>query len=91
MAIDVDDAGAENDDSAQQESSGGTRTWSQKDITDLTRLGVMIGGFLATEPFKSEGGFQEHVTNQIRRRGGPTFGSVRRLRYLMSEMMVKHA
>jgi hypothetical protein len=66
-------------------------SWSKWDLDDATRVGVMIGGFLGAEPFRSEATFQQRVTSLLRGRDGPNFGAVRRLRYLMSEMMVKHA
>ena len=65
--------------------------WSRRDIDDATRIGAMVGGFLALEPFRSESNFQEKVTKQLRRPEGPAFGAVGRLRYIMSAMMVKHA
>lgn len=60
-------------------------------MEDATRLGVMIGGFLAAQPFRSESNFQERVTNLLRGKDGPKFGAVRRLKYIMGATMVKHA
>lgn len=51
----------------------------------------MIGGFLAAEPFRSDAGFQDRVTNPLRGKEGPKFGAVRRLKYIMSGVMVKHS
>ena len=51
----------------------------------------MMGGFLGVEPFASEKVFSDQVTAHIRIKAGPRFGSIRRLQYLMSELMVKHA
>jgi hypothetical protein len=64
--------------------------WSTRDIDDATRIGVMIGGFLGAEPFRSSTNFQEMVTSLLRAKTGPKFRAVRRMRYLMSSMMVKH-
>ena len=66
------------------------RSWPRNDLEDVTRIGIMVGGFLAAEPFKSDAAFQELVTAPLRHRHGPRFGSVRRLKYLMDAMMVKH-
>ena len=52
---------------------------------------IIIGGFLAAEPFKSDAAFQESVTSYLRRKDGPSFGAVQRIKYLMSSLMVKHA
>ncbi|ORY35502.1 P-loop containing nucleoside triphosphate hydrolase protein [Naematelia encephala] len=72
-------------------SSTTSRAWSRRDLEDATRIGVMVGGFLAAEPFRSEATFQEKVTNLLRGRDGPKYGAVRRLRYIMGNIMVKHA
>ncbi|WWD19169.1 hypothetical protein CI109_103627 [Kwoniella shandongensis] len=66
------------------------RTWSKRDIEDATRIGVMIGGFLAAEPFKSEALFQRLVTASLSKRGGPEFGAVARMKYIANGLMVKH-
>lgn len=66
------------------------RPWSRRDIDDVTRLGVMIGRFLAVQPYRSEVAFQEMVTADLRRKSGPRFGAVRRLKELMGALMVKH-
>lgn len=65
--------------------------WSKRDVDDAMRIGVMIGGFLAAEPFRAEDTFNEKVTKLLRGKQGPKFGAVRRLRYLMGVTMVKHA
>jgi len=65
--------------------------WSRRDIDDATRIGAMVGGFLAAEPFRSESNFQDQVTKHLRHPQGPAFGAVGRLRYIMGAMMVKHA
>ncbi len=65
-------------------------TWSNRDIDDATRIGVMIGGFLAAQPFRSDASFQERITSQLRTNGGPRFGAVRRMKYIMGATMVKH-
>lgn len=66
------------------------RAWSKRDIEDATRLGVMMGGYLAAEPFKSEGRFQQYVTTHLRGKNGPSFGAVQRMKYLLSGILVKH-
>ena len=66
------------------------RKWSNKDIDDATRIGVMIGGFLAAEPFRSETAFQERVTSLLRGSNGPQYGAVKRMKHIMSAVMVKH-
>ena len=65
--------------------------WSRWDLDDATRIGNMVGGFLAAEPFRSGSNFQDQVTKYLRRGDGPSFGAVGRLRYIMSALMVKHA
>lgn len=65
--------------------------WSKRDVDDAMRIGVMIGGFLAAEPFRAEDTFNEKVTRLLRGKLGPKFGAVRRLGYLMGVTMVKHA
>ena len=62
------------------------KQWSSRDTYDVQRLGSMMGGFLAIEPFASEKVFSEQVTAHIRGKAGPRFGAVRRLQYLMSEV-----
>ncbi|ORX38379.1 SNF2 family N-terminal domain-domain-containing protein [Kockovaella imperatae] len=64
--------------------------WSPRELNDVARLGSMMGGFLAVEPFASEKVFSERVTSAIRGRNGPKLGAIWRLKYLMSELMVKH-
>ncbi|OXG48040.1 DNA supercoiling protein [Cryptococcus neoformans] len=66
------------------------RAWSKRDIEDASRLGVMMGGYLAAEPFKSEGRFQQYVTAHLRGKNGPSFGAVQRMKYLLSGILVKH-
>jgi len=66
------------------------REWSNKDEDDGSRIGVMIGGFLAAEPFRSEAGFQGRVTSKLRGPDGPEFGAVQRMKYIMGATMVKH-
>lgn len=66
------------------------RAWSKRDIEDASRLGVMMGGYLASEPFKSEGRFQQYVTAHLRGKNGPSFGAVQRMKYLLSGILVKH-
>ncbi|ODO11128.1 hypothetical protein I350_01731 [Cryptococcus amylolentus CBS 6273] len=66
------------------------RAWSKRDMEDATRLGTMIGGFLAAEPFKSEGKFQQLVAAPLRRKEGPDFGAVGRMKYLLGGLLVKH-
>ncbi|WVQ72084.1 hypothetical protein IAR50_001629 [Cryptococcus sp. DSM 104548] len=66
------------------------RAWSKRDIEDATRLGTMIGGFLAAEPFKSEGKFQQMVVAPLRKKEGPDFGAVGRIKYLLGSLLVKH-
>ncbi|KAK8854687.1 hypothetical protein IAR55_003426 [Kwoniella newhampshirensis] len=66
------------------------RTWSKRDVDDATRIGVMIAGFLAAEPFKSEALFQRLVTSTLSRQGGPDFGAVARMKYIVNGLMVKH-
>ena len=67
------------------------RAWSKSDINDATRIGVMVGGFLAAEPFRSEAAFQERIVALLRGPGGPKFGAVQRLKNVMDAVMVKHA
>lgn len=55
------------------------RAWSKRDVEDATRLGIMMGGYLAAEPFKSEGKFQQYVTTHLRGKNGPSFGAVQRV------------
>jgi hypothetical protein len=64
--------------------------WSNHNLNDVARFGVIVGGFLSAQPFKSDVGFQEAVTAYLRKATGPTFGAVRRLRGLMNALMVKH-
>ena len=66
------------------------KVWGRKDIEDATRIGVMIGGFLAAEPFKSDAAFQERVTSLLRGEDGPRFGAVQRMKYIMGATMIKH-
>lgn len=66
------------------------KQWSNRDVDDATRIGVMIGGYLAAEPFRSEAAFQERVTSMLRGARGPKFGAVKRMKYIMSATMVKH-
>ena len=68
-----------------------SRVWSSHDKDDAARMGIMIGGFLAAQPFRSETEFREHVYKPLCHPGGPQFGATERLRYIMSELMVKHA
>ncbi|WRT68549.1 uncharacterized protein IL334_005526 [Kwoniella shivajii] len=67
------------------------RPWNQFDLEDAQRIGRMIGGFLAAEPFKTEGGFEKNVLSPLKNREGPSFGAVRRMKYIMDGLMVKHA
>ncbi|KIR27533.1 DNA supercoiling protein [Cryptococcus deuterogattii LA55] len=66
------------------------RAWSKRDVEDATRLGIMMGGYLAAEPFRSEGKFQHYVTTHLRGKNGPSFGAVQRMKYLLSGILVKH-
>lgn len=66
------------------------KAWSKRDVEDATRLGIMMGGYLAAEPFKSEGKFQQYVTTHLRGKNGPSFGAVQRMKYLLSGILVKH-
>lgn len=66
------------------------RAWSKRDVEDATRLGIMMGGYLAAEPFRSEGKFQQYVTTHLRGKNGPSFGAVQRMKYLLSGILVKH-
>ncbi|OCF32745.1 hypothetical protein I316_05666 [Kwoniella heveanensis BCC8398] len=66
------------------------RQWSSKELEDATRIGQMVGGFLAAEPYKSDMGFQQHVTAELRGPEGPSIGSVRRLKDIMAGVIVKH-
>ncbi|WVR09439.1 hypothetical protein IAU60_006506 [Kwoniella sp. DSM 27419] len=66
------------------------RQWTDREIEDVTRIGKMIGGYLAAEPFKSDMGFQQHVTSKLKGPRGPAFGAVERIRNVMSGVMVKH-
>ena len=63
--------------------------WSSRDLDDVARLGGIIGGFLGAEPFHSDITFPEAITGHLRRRE-ITLGSVRKLKYLMDSLMVKH-
>nr|XP_019044841.1 hypothetical protein I302_06755 [Kwoniella bestiolae CBS 10118]OCF23771.1 hypothetical protein I302_06755 [Kwoniella bestiolae CBS 10118] len=67
------------------------RAWNQLELEDAYRIGRMIGGFLAAEPFKTEGGFERNVIAPLRNKEGPSFGAVRSMRYIMNGLMVKHA
>ncbi|WWC90504.1 uncharacterized protein L201_005440 [Kwoniella dendrophila CBS 6074] len=67
------------------------RPWDQFDLEDASRMGRMIGGYLAAEPFKTEGGFEKNVVAPLKKRQGPLYGAVRRLKYIMDGIMVKHA
>ncbi|WVQ80158.1 hypothetical protein IAT38_002263 [Cryptococcus sp. DSM 104549] len=67
-----------------------SRAWNKRDLEDASRIGVMIGGFLAAEPFKSEGRFQRYVTAKLRGPQGPAFGAVQRMKYILGGVMVKH-
>ncbi|WWC71430.1 uncharacterized protein I206_105386 [Kwoniella pini CBS 10737] len=67
------------------------RAWDKFDLEDAYRIGRMIGGFLAAEPFKTEGGFERNVIAPLRNKEGPSFGAVRRMKYIMNGLMVKHA
>ena len=84
----MDSAGLDHVDGPSEVVEG--KPWPGRDIKDVQRLGSMMGGFLAVEPFASEKVFSDRVTSTIRRKSGPDFGAVRRLHYLMSELMVKH-
>ena len=64
--------------------------WGRASLDDVGKIGVMLGGFLAAEPFKSDDGFQMCVTARLRRKDGPSFGAVKRLKSLMDAVMVKH-
>ncbi|WWC63468.1 uncharacterized protein I303_106071 [Kwoniella dejecticola CBS 10117] len=76
----------------QMESPGTTTplAWNKLDLEDASRIGRMIGGFLAAEPFKTEGGFERNVITPLRNKEGPSFGAVRRMKYIMDGLMVKH-
>lgn len=63
--------------------------WKARDLNDVGRLGAIIGDFLGTEPYRSDTSFSESVTRHLRGSKVP-FGAVRRLRYLMDSLMVKH-
>ncbi|KAK6910808.1 hypothetical protein I203_104841 [Kwoniella mangroviensis CBS 8507] len=67
------------------------RAWNQLELEDAYRIGRMIGGFLAAEPFKTEGGFERNVIAPLKNKEGPSFGAVRRMKYIMNSLMVKHA
>lgn len=66
-----------------------SRSWSRRDLDDVSRFGTIISDFLATQPFRSDIAFSETVTSHLRRKQIP-YGAVRRLRYLMNSLMVKH-
>lgn len=74
----------------QEDSTLKTRAWSKRDFEDAAHIGVMVGHFLAAEPFKSEDSFSQHITNHLRSKEGPRFGAVGLMRNIMSNLMVKH-
>jgi hypothetical protein len=67
----------------------GVKGWSNRDIDDVARLGVIISGYLGAEPFRSDASFHDVITSHLKRHRIP-FGAVGRLKYLMGSMMVKH-
>lgn len=66
-----------------------SKKWSRSDLDDVSRLGRMISGFLASGVFSAEE-FRRQVTKPLRNAEGPAFGAVERIRQIMSAVMVKH-
>lgn len=85
LKTDVDDRNQDQPDTFQPSPGA----WNRRDLNDVSRLGTIIADFLATQPFRSDVAFNEAVSSHLRRKQIP-FGAVRRLKYLMDSLMVKH-
>jgi hypothetical protein len=60
-------------------------SWTSKDLDDAARLGVMIGGFLAAEPFKSAATFNKDITWELGKPGGRHAVAARSMREWLDE------
>lgn len=65
------------------------RIWTRADLDDVARLGRMLKGFLSSQMFQAED-FQRLVTSPLRKKDGPMYGAVDRIRRIMSAVAVKH-
>ncbi|ORY35479.1 SNF2 family N-terminal domain-domain-containing protein [Naematelia encephala] len=78
------------------EDQGNARTedltgWTKRDREDSNRFGGMLCNFLGADLFSLEGvTFRSVVSGKLCAKGGPSYGSVARMRELMENVMVKH-